>query len=150
VRSPSDRKALLLALALAAPLAFAADVPVDSFVVVVHESNPAKSMAERSIAEVFLSRHVAWANHEPITIVLQERDRALTEAFCQAVLGLTPEQLEARILQAKYKGAEQVAVQRVQSDAAARAYVTAHPGAIAYLRPGPVAPPLKTVFTKAP
>ncbi len=150
MRSPSNRglRLIVLALACLAAPVFAEDGKGEPFVVVINEANPAKSMGERSIAEVFLSRHVAWANHEPITVVLQENDKALHEAFCAAVLGLTPEQLDARFLQARYKGAASVAVQRVKNDAAARAFVVANPGAIAYLRPGPVAPPLKTVFSK--
>jgi hypothetical protein len=118
--------------------------------VVVHPSNSATSMSARSVVDVYTTRRQYWANHEPITLVLNTAAET-RKAFYSAVLKLSPEELDRLLAQRRYQGALQVTLVKVGSDAEALKLVGETPNANSYVRSGAEqGAPVKTVLTVHP
>src|SRR5262249_55310437 len=82
----------------------------------------------------FVGRRQRWADRTPMTIVLVTGDEALHRAFCDEVLRMTPDDLEAEQLEKQYRGQWTTKVVKVRTSKEALETIAKTPGAIGYVR----------------
>jgi ABC-type phosphate transport system substrate-binding protein len=113
---------------------------VNSYVVVVNDSNPTKAVPASELARVFRKTVRQWDNGTMIAPVDQSFQSPVRLRFSQEVLGRSPGQMQQYWLRETYSGREVPPPVR-DSDAAVLDFVREHAGAIGYVSPSTSLPP---------
>ena len=122
----------LLTLALLPAAAGAQEV---SYTLVVHTSNPVKSLTRDQVSRIFLRKVTLWDNRKPVLPVDQAPDAAVRRTFTKRIHQRTIAAVQTWWQQQTFAGVG-VAPPERGSDAGVLDYVRKYPGAIGYVRAG--------------
>lgn len=127
----------LFAVALAVPLiallagaAHADEVP--EFVIIVHPTNPKRSVDRRFLMKAFLKEVSRWPNDEQIHPVDQARDASVRNRFSERILGRSVAAVRSYWQQRIFSG-RGVPPPEVDSDEQVVRFVLGRPGAVGYV-----------------
>ena len=123
---------VVLAMALGA-LAAGPDESV-GFKVIVHPSNPVRSIERDRLARIFLKRSKRWPGASVVLPVDQAIRSPARKAFSKHVIGRTPTAVRAFWQQAIFSG-QGIPPAELAGDDEIVDYVLEHPGAIGYVAP---------------
>lgn len=129
------RRALLAQLGLSAlglATARSARAQAETFVMVVHPSNPERSQSREFLADAFLKRTTRWPNGEAIKPVDLRADSRVRKAFSEGVLKRSVAAVRSYWQQRIFSG-RGVPPPELESDEAVLRYVATHPGAVGYV-----------------
>ncbi len=121
--------ALLLA-GIAAPPAHA-----QSYRVVVHESNPVRSLSADRVSKLFLKKVTRWNDGREVEPVDLDDDSPVREAFSESIHGKDVASIKSYWQKMIFSG-RATPPPELSSDAEVLAYVRSNPGAIGYVRSG--------------
>lgn len=133
------RKLLPLAL-LACVLPARAD-----FYVVVHASNPQRSLTQKEAVDLFMGRSRAFANGEFALIFDLPRDNPRRAAFYQALTGMSMAQVNSYWSRLMFSG-QSTPPQALADEAAMAGMLRRNPGALGWLSREPTEPGLRSVL----
>ncbi len=139
-------RAHLVALALAA-LGLAPRVADgDEFRVVVNAANPVAALPRKTVAEIFLTKIIAWPAGGGTISAVEPPDRSPTrEGFCQAIHGKSATALRMHWTRVMFAGDDAPPATRA-TDAEVLEFVRATPGAIGYVSAAaPLGPGVKPI-----
>lgn len=120
---------ILLAGILAPP------VHAQSFQVVVHESNPVRSLSAHQLSKLFLKKVTRWNDGREIEPVDLDDESRVREAFSDSVHGKDVASVKSYWQKMIFSG-RATPPPELSGDAEILAYVRSHPGAIGYVRSG--------------
>ncbi|HXK20700.1 MAG TPA: hypothetical protein VNG33_22975 [Polyangiaceae bacterium] len=123
--------AALTAAAMGSGRAVRADEP-PSFRVIVHSSNPQKSVEKTFVADAFLKKVTRWADGEVIRAVDLHADSGVRRRFSEAVLKRTVVAVRSYWQQRIFSGRD-VPPPELESEDNVVAFVAKYPGAIGYV-----------------
>jgi ABC-type phosphate transport system substrate-binding protein len=106
-----------------------------AFRVIVHASNPARSISSGLLADLFLKKSTRWGNGEAARPLDQRPNSAVRRAFSQNVLKRTVTAVRSYWQQRIFSGRD-VPPPEVDSDESVVNYVSSNPGAVGYVSPG--------------
>lgn len=129
-------KTLFIALALLA-LVGGRSAHGQSFVLIVNARNPVHEITRDQAARLFLKKSVTWSDGGSVTLVDQERDSKVREAFTQHVLGRSIDAVDI-YWQSQIFSGKGVPPATKGSDAEVVAFVAADPYAMGYVATGTV------------
>jgi ABC-type phosphate transport system substrate-binding protein len=132
------RGLLVLALSLVAAAPARAQ-QAETFVVVVHVSNPVDGLSRDELSKIFLKRQVRWEDGRPIVPVDLSQSLALRERFDEAVHGRPSRAIAAHWQQQVFSGRDVPPAQK-STDAEIVAFVASNPGAVGYVSAGATLP----------
>lgn len=127
---------LALVARVGVPHAVHAAVPPDAegYVVIVHATNPARTMPREAVSRLFLRKVRRWPEGAAVDPVDLPVGSAVRAAFTRDVMGRDVSSVQAYWQQRIFSGQDTPPPQR-SSDAAVVAYVRSRAGAIAYVAP---------------
>ena len=128
---PASLRAGLRILAL---VLLASAASAEEFVVIVHPSNPARSLDKSALSQLMLKKRTAWENGTAAEPVERKADSALRGAFSKAVHGKSPSALKSYWQQQIFAG-RSVPPPELATDQQVVDFVKAHPGAVGYVAP---------------
>lgn len=122
----------LIALALLHTPAGAQEV---SYTLVVHASNPVKSLTREQVSRIFLRKVTLWDNRKPVLPVDQSPDAPVRRSFTKRIHQRTIAAVQTWWQQQTFAGVAVAPPERT-SDTAVLDYIRRYPGAIGYIRSG--------------
>jgi hypothetical protein len=131
----------LLALAL---LALALPARAD-FYVVVHASNPQRSLTQKEAVDLFMGRNRAFANGDFALIFDLPRDNPHRAAFYQALTGMSVAQVNSYWSRLMFSG-QSTPPQALPDETAMVGILKRNPSALGWLSKEPTEPGLRTVL----
>ncbi|MCE4556045.1 hypothetical protein [Pelomonas cellulosilytica] len=135
---------MLRTLLAAALLALASPAWADFFVV-VHASNPQRSLTQKQAVDLFMGRSRAFANGEFALIFDLPRDNPRRTAFYEALTGLSVAQVNSYWSRLMFSG-QSVPPQALPDEAAMAGVLRRNPSALGWLSKEPGDPGLRTVL----
>jgi hypothetical protein len=135
---------LLLPLAMLAGLACAAPARAD-FYIVVHASNPQRSLTQKEAVDLFMGRSRAFANGDFALIFDLPRDHPRRASFYQALTGMSVAQVNSYWSRLMFSG-QSVPPQSLPDEAAMSNILRRNPSALGWLSKEPTEPGLRSVL----
>jgi len=129
-----------LALLLASALPARAD-----FYIVVHASNPQRSLTQKEAVDLFMGRSRAFANGDFALIFDLPRDNPRRAAFYQALTGMSVAQVNSYWSRLMFSG-QSVPPQALPDEAAMASILRRNPSALGWLSKEHPEPGLRTVL----
>ena len=129
-----------LALLLACALPARAD-----FYIVVHASNPQRSLTQKEAVDLFMGRSRAFASGDFALIFDLPRDNPRRAAFYQALTGMSVAQVNSYWSRLMFSG-QSVPPQALPDEAAMASILRRNPSALGWLSKEPTEPGLRTVL----
>lgn len=118
-----------------------------AFVVIVHESNPVKTLSIIELRRIFMKQSRMWAHAEPMVPVDWESTAEIRGVFSKQVLNRSVREMaEYWVQQSITQGLAPPSTQR--SSRSVLRFVARVPGAISYVAPGEVDDTVKVVAIK--
>lgn len=106
-----------------------------SFQVVVHESNPVRSLSTDRLSQLFLKKVTRWNDGREVEPVDVDDESRVREAFSEAVHGKDVASIKSYWQKMIFSG-RATPPPELSADAEVLAFVRSHPGAIGYVRSG--------------
>lgn len=106
-----------------------------SFKVVVHESNPVRSLSSDRLSKLFLKKVTRWNDGREVEPVDLDDESPVREAFSEAVHGKDVASIKSYWQKMIFSG-RATPPPELSGDAEILAYVRSNPGAIGYVRFG--------------
>ncbi len=139
------RKPLALAFVLSTLLAaFALPARAD-FYIVVHASNPQKTLTQKEAVDLFMGRSRAFANGDFALIFDLPRDNPRRGAFYQALTGMSVAQVNSYWSRLMFSG-QSVPPQALPNETAMAGILRRNPSALGWLSKEPTEAGLRTVL----
>ena len=135
---------LLLQLAAVALLAGARPAQAD-FYVVVHASNPQRTLTQKEAVDLFMGRSRAFANGDFALIFDLPRDHPRRAAFYQALTGMSVAQVNSYWSRLMFSG-QSVPPQALPDETAVAGILRRNPSALGWLSKEPTDAGLRTVL----
>lgn len=118
-----------------------------TLVMVVNKGNASTAAISKSDArKLLMGQTVSWPNGEKVVVVLGPERSTERVAVLQKVCGMTEAEFTRYQLQIIFAGRPATALQEENSAAAARSFVKANPGAIAFMHEADVDKELRIVL----
>ncbi len=137
-------RSLLSMLGAAALLGGALPARAD-FYIVVHASNPQRSLTQKEAVDLFMGRTRAFANGDFALIFDLPRDNPNRAAFYKALTGMTVAQVNSYWSRLMFSG-QSVPPQALADEAAMAGMLRRNPGALGWLSREPTEPGLRAVL----
>lgn len=115
------------------------------FYVVVHTSNPQRSLTQKEAVDLFMGRSRAFANGDFALIFDLPRDHPRRAAFYQALTGLSVAQVNSYWSRLMFSG-QSVPPQSLPDEAAMASILRRNPSALGWLSREPTEPGLRVVL----
>jgi hypothetical protein len=115
------------------------------FYIVVHASNPQRSLTQKEAVDLFMGRSHAFANGEFALIFDLPRDNPHRAAFYQALTGMSVAQVNSYWSRLMFSG-QSVPPQALPDEAAMAGLLRRNPSALGWLSKEPAEPGLRTVL----
>lgn len=115
------------------------------FYIVVHASNPQRTLAQKEAVDLFMGRSRAFANGEFALIFDLPRDNPRRAAFYQSLTGMNVAQVNSYWSRLMFSG-QSVPPQALPDEAAMVSILRRNPSALGWLSREPVEPGLRTVL----
>ncbi|HEV6964805.1 hypothetical protein [Roseateles sp.] len=115
------------------------------FYVVVHASNPQRSLTQKEAVDLFMGRSRAFANGDFALIFDLPRDHPRRAAFYQALTGLSVAQVNSYWSRLMFSG-QSVPPQSLPDEAAMASILRRNPSALGWLSREPAEPGLRVVL----
>lgn len=108
-------------------------VDASKMVVVVSPHNPATTLSETQVTNIFLGRSQYFPNGNPVRPVDQAEGSGAREAFYRELVGWTPAQLKSHWSRLVFTGRGEPP-RSVNGDDKVKDFIASHPGGIGYIR----------------
>jgi len=120
----------------------------DALVAVVNNASPPVSeLTKPEVRRLLLGQSSKWYNGSKVVVVIEPAGNKDRSILLQKVCGMTEAEYTRFELQAAFTGRAGTALHEVTTTAAAKSFVMAYPGAIAFMHPNEVDHDLKVVLT---
>ena len=137
-------RSLLPKLGMAALLACGLPARAD-FYIVVHASNPQRSLTQKEAVDLFMGRSRAFANGDFALIFDLPRDHPRRAAFYQALTGMSVAQVNSYWSRLMFSG-QSVPPQALPDETAVASILRRNPSALGWLSKEPAEAGLRTVL----
>jgi len=115
------------------------------FYIVVHASNPQRSLTQKEAVDLFMGRSRAFASGDFALIFDLPRDNPRRAAFYQALTGMSVAQVNSYWSRLMFSG-QSVPPQALADEAAMTGMLRRNPGALGWLSREPTEPGLRSVL----